>query len=157
MISVRNIAFVAALASAGTASAWWATPYNGIPAYGHAPEAAQEQIKARQEAFEAFRKAQIEAIEAQRKAFEAYAKNMPEFTPAAFAPGVMITRDREAIEAFMASEGEQMEARAQAMQEKMDQIRAEREARIETYRKARKDRLALADVAAEKDDVAEEK
>ena len=149
MIPVRNIVFVAALASAATASAWWATPYNGIPAYGYAPGATQEQIKARQEAFEAFRKAQIEAIEAQRKAIEAYAKNMPEFTPAAFAPEVMVTRDREAIEAFMASEREQIEARVQAMQQEMDKIRAEREARIETYRKAREDRVALADVVAE--------
>jgi len=149
MISVRNIAFVAALASAGTASAWWATPYNGVPAYGYAPEAAKEQIKAQQEAFEAFRKAQIEAIETQRKAFEGYAKNMPEFTPATFAPEVMITKEREAIEAFMASEREQMEARVEAMQEKMDKIRTEREAQIASYRKARQDRVALADTAAE--------
>ncbi|MCG6867968.1 MAG: hypothetical protein LJE91_04325 [Gammaproteobacteria bacterium] len=82
---------------------------------------------------------------------------MPEFPPAAFAPEVMITRDREAIEAFMASERERMEARVQAMQEERDKIRAEREAQIETYRKAREDRIALADVAAEKDVVAEEK
>ena len=162
MISVRNIAFAAALATAGTANAWWGAPYNGVPANGYAPvatpEAVQDQIKAQQEAFEAHRKAQIEAIEAQRKAAEEYAKNMPEFTPANYAPeGIvardrdaiegMTTKEREAIEAFMASEREKIDAHFKAVKEEMDKIRAEREADIEKHRKAREDRVAMVDTA----------